>query len=400
MSFMKFSSIIVSIALLLITSCLQGKEVSVSFTGDIIMHIPVKSSSLVMNRVDHDTKKSLNNEGFDFLFERIAPHLRKSDIVVGNMEFPIRPPFQSEPRIFNCYPDVLPALRKAGFTMVQLANNHILDQGAEGTRSTVEYAAEYGLDVVGAHLTEEEARRGVVKEVDGIRVGFVGYTGVTNYPLPKRHSRFHVNWFYRQDHVFEDIERIRPFCDYLILVVHTGTEYALDPDKRDRDLMRECVRKGVDLVVGHHPHLLQPVEKISAAGEGERTGYIFYSLGNFISNQSGEEPFPGNGHVLSTRDSIIVRLFLKKRGDRIEPRFEIVPVWTHNRRDVKTCRRLIQTASITDELKQLRKQAGSAEGKDSALIEKEIAYFERKLSAIRYALFRDRVFEEMDFLDR
>ncbi len=397
MSSMKFRFIISSAAIILLSSCLQGKEVSISFTGDIIMHIPVKSGTLTRNRLDHDTGKSLNNRGFDFLFERIAGHLQGTDIVVGNMEFPVKPPFQSKPRIFNCYPDVLPALRKAGFTMMHLANNHILDQGAEGTRSTVEYAMKYGLDVIGAHVTEAEARHGVVKEVNGIRVGFIGYTGVINYPLPKRHPRFHVNWFYRKDTVLQDIDRIRPFCDYLIMVVHTGTEYALVPDARDRTLMRECVNSGVDLVVAHHPHLLQPVEKITAP-DGRR-GYIFYSLGNFISNQSGREPFPNVNRILSTRDSVIVRLFLKKRKDSIEPRFDILPIYTHNRRDTKTYRRLVQTASITDELKRLREEYRTADGNKKEAVGRRIAFFEQKLAAIRYALFRDREFREITFLE-
>jgi poly-gamma-glutamate synthesis protein (capsule biosynthesis protein) len=160
--------------------------VRLSFVGDIIMHIPVKNCVQSRNVRDADGTTSLNNNGFDYLFERIRNELRESDVAVGNMEFPIAPPFTSKPRIFNCPPEVLSSMKEAGFTMMHIANNHILDQGDRGVVTTMGYIRNSGMDYLGVGETEAAARAGIVKTVKGIRIGFLGYTGLLNYHRPRR----------------------------------------------------------------------------------------------------------------------------------------------------------------------------------------------------------------------
>ncbi len=168
--------------------CSNAREASISFTGDVIMHIPVKSSADAHNIKDKDTKASVNNNGYNFLYEKIRPELQKSDIVVGNMEFPVSPPFKSRPRYFNCPPDGIAAMKWAGFTMVTMGNNHLLDQGDKGVVSTMKFLRQYAMDYIGVGADEESARAGIVKTVKGMRIGFIGYAGYLNFPRQKKTS--------------------------------------------------------------------------------------------------------------------------------------------------------------------------------------------------------------------
>ena len=128
-------------------------------------------------------------------------------------------------------------------------------------------------------------------------------------------------WLYDKKRVTEDIEKIKRKCDYLIMVVHSGIEYVLTPYKIDKKILKDYLELGVDLVVRHHPHVLQPVEKYITSDN--RDTYIFYSLGNFISNQSGSIQI-NKYESISRRDSIILNLFLKKSSRRPKCWFNIV----------------------------------------------------------------------------
>jgi len=377
--------------------CSDAGEVSISFTGDIIMHIPVKSSATARNIIDKDTKATKNNSGFNFLYEKIRPVLQQSDIVVGNMEFPVSPPFQSRPRYFNCPPDGIAAMKWAGFTMVTIANNHLLDQGEQAVPNTLRYLGRYGMDCIGVGPTEEIARAGIVRTVRGIRIGFIGYAGYLNFPRQKKTAGYRLNWLYDHEDVKKDIEELRKRCDYLVMVSHAGIEYDTLPSPRDVETYKKYIDYGADLVVGHHPHLLQPMEKVIAA-DG-RDCYIFYSLGNFISNQSTKAEAFFDGAPITTRDSVIVRCVLSGngRGTRPSSRFEIVPVYTVNIIEKETGLRAIQTVSIDREISELKKRLADADVKEKVDIERQLQNLYQKSKAIRIALYRGKDIKEITF---
>lgn len=328
------------------SACNAEPPVRISFTGDIIMHIPVKTAAKQNSIIDKEQKQSLNNSGFDFLFKNIKNHLKKSDIVQETLSFQL-PPYTSKPRIFNCPPRVLDALKDTGFTMVTLANNHMLDQGPKGVTSTISHVEKAGLEYIGADRTETDARRGRILRKRDIRIGFLAYTGVSNYPIGKSGKKpYHINWFYHKEKVKKDIAAIKKECDYLIMTVHTGVEYALTPAAEDKKLMKEYAETGVDLIIGHHPHIIQPVERY-ACSDGRRA-HIFYSLGNFISNQSSTHRLRNSRLKTSTRDSIIVTCLLESKDGKVIPGFEVTPIMTYNGRDRKTWKRTIQTWTIDD----------------------------------------------------
>lgn len=361
------------------------------------MHIPVKMCAREHDEPGPEPGQSRNNRGFDFLFERIHPVFSDSDMVVGNMEFPIAPPFTSKPKIFNCEPDVLPAMKKAGFHVMHIANNHILDQGEAGVVSTMRYLQAYGLDYLGVGHNEAEARGGIVRTLRGIRVGLIGYAGYLNYRLPASPSGYRLNWLYNRERVIEDIAAVKKRCDFLIMVAHTGLEYRFRPRERDRELFRECLNAGVDCIIGHHPHVIQPAERVIA--HDGRICYIFYSLGNFISNQSTQGMININGVTLTTRDGIIVRCILSSSplSRVIDARYEVVPIFTRNTTDRATGRREIQTVLADDEINALRSALSASSGEERVDIERRLKLMYQKSEAVKAAVLDGSDLKEVSF---
>jgi poly-gamma-glutamate synthesis protein (capsule biosynthesis protein) len=375
---------------LLFLSCppIKADTAIISFTGDIIMHIPVKRCVINHNITDTATKKSINNQGFDYLFQEIKHNLL-SDITIGNMEFPVSPPFESKPWIFNCTPDVISAMKKAGFTMMHIGNNHILDQGGTGVANTINYIKKNNLSYIGAGLNEADTRSGVVIEKNGIKIGIIGYTGILNYQLPKIQKGFYVNWLYDKNKVLEDIASIKKRCDYIIMVAHYGTEYDLLPSDNDRKILAEYITAGVNLVVGHHPHLLQPAEKIKTPDN--RENFIFHSLGNFISNQSGTSKISGD-EILSTRDSIILKLKLEKTRNGFIQKLDIIPIMTRNEYNPVDKKQEIQTVTISSVIEKIKNRKAD---KTDPMKQKEIDALNKRINIIEKTLLKNNIYDNI-----
>ncbi len=278
-----------------------------------------------------------------------------------------------------------------------IANNHILDQGDRGVRSTLEHLKKYSMSYLGVDSTEKAARQGVVKEINGIRFGFIGYTGVLNYRIPKKQNGYYINNFYSGKKILEDIQNIRKRCDYLVMVLHTGKEYSPVPLEKDRALIRKYVEAGVDLVIRHHPHILQPVEKI--ARKDGRAAYIFYSLGNFISNQSSSVRIGGKNLRASTRDSVVVTAVLTKKEKKIIPGFRLLPITTVNIRSDRKGKRVIQTVPLFDEIERLKEKLKKSKGRRKIQIEKKVKILLARVSSIKKVLFRNGGFPEIKIIE-
>jgi len=356
-----------------------AQRMVVTFTGDIMMHTAVKESAAQNNRPGEGGAGSANNGGFDFLFDRIRPHLADSDVVLGNMEFPVSPPFRhGKGVIFNCAPEIIPAMHAAGFTLFTLANNHILDQGNRGAIDTMDYLQRYAASFIGVNRHEGTARRGIVVQIHGIRVGFLAYTGILNYGFPVRPRGLHVNWLYWRNKTAADIRTMRARCDFVVVVSHAGKEYKIRPEAEDMRAYRDSCEAGADLVIGHHPHVLQPVEAYTAA-DG-RSCRIFYSLGNFISNQR----FKYHDHLrtlpYTTQETVLVRLVLERawRGG-LAARYEVLPLWTENEiyREDGRERRRIQVWRMNERIEALERDGATGRA----------AYLRQRLDDIPKILF-------------
>ena len=172
-----------------------------------------------------------------------------------------------------------------------MANNHILDRGFEGLQLTVDNVARRGFDYAGANRTPEEKARTVVVDAGGVRLGMLCYTEMTN-GMPKKKDKsparqYGVNYMGDAD-FSEDVRRLREAgAEVVIALPHWGVEYRREPTERMQSDARKLVAAGVDVVLGSHPHMVQPVTTLTVATEsGEvRRGLVAYSLGNFISNQ-------------------------------------------------------------------------------------------------------------------
>ena len=209
----------------------------------------------------------------------MAPRIRQADLSFANLESPIGDKGHFI-NMFQAPPQAIEGVASAGFDVVSLANNHTLDYHHEGMFETMRLLDQVGIDWVGAGENIQEARRPLITEVSGIRVGFLAYTEMWFV-----HAREPISWQATLDEpgvapaeldlVVEDVKKLRDQVDCVIVTVHWGKEYVHEPTPEQRSLARAAVDAGADLVLGHHPHVLQGIEFY-------KQGVIVYSLGNFV----------------------------------------------------------------------------------------------------------------------
>ncbi|MEO0141161.1 MAG: CapA family protein [candidate division WOR-3 bacterium] len=287
-------------------------------TGDALMHQPVQSCA--------------SDSGYDFLYEKVAPIIRWADIGFVNVEFPVAPKTGKPPRpfVFNAKPEALSALARAGFTVFNLANNHMFDQGPLGLSETCFYMDSLGLGFVGAGRSAQEARRGLVMDKSGIRVAFLAYTTILNISGNSENpNKPRVNIF-DMAAAKDDLSRLRDTVDFIVLSLHWGAEYVNEPTSQQRATAHALCEAGADVVLGHHPHVLGPVEEYRAS-DGRRC-VIAYSLGNFISNQERNYTLSMPPEKGDPRDGVLLYLAFVEdsSGRRMEGPWA-VPLWTENR---------------------------------------------------------------------
>lgn len=189
---------------------------------------------------------------------------------------------------------------------VTLANNHVFDYGRKGLEDTLKYLDEHGILHVGAGINLAEARKPIIREIEGKKIAFLGYG---NYSPAGKNT---PGVAYRTpEYVIEDIrEAKKDGCDYVVVNFHWGIERATEPTASDRELAHRAIDNGADLIIGHHPHVLQPVEVYKGK-------VIAYSLGNFVFG--GNSRYPRDSMLLEVtfRENM---LSYKKIPIRIDPR--------------------------------------------------------------------------------
>jgi poly-gamma-glutamate synthesis protein (capsule biosynthesis protein) len=252
---------------------------------------------------------ALDRYGSHYPFERVADLIKSADLAFGNLEMPILPDGQHEPY----FPDVCPdfhcpsltaeALKVAGFDVLNLANNHMMDWGLAGLQETRARLDQAGLRAIGAGETLHDARKPAILVRRGLRIAFLGY-GVPG-PWNATSTRPGVAPIDR-DMILEDMRAIRDEVDLLIVSLHTGLPSGY-PNTEDRDLKRELVDYGADLILGHGPHVLQGIELY-------RDRVIAHSLGNFIIDLSSGNIKEEARFLQPQRESIILSVTLATNG--------------------------------------------------------------------------------------
>jgi len=242
---------------------LAPTEFTISAVGDIML--------------DASAKPTLTKLGYDYPFMQMRQFFADSQIVFGNLEGPLTDrgtPEQDKTFIFRSPPKkVSIALKKAGFNIVSLANNHTLDYGAEGLSQTIEVLETAGIKHVGAGSNLVAARQPAIFEVNGQRIAILAYS----MTLPKSFYAGENNAgtaFGHVKHVREDVIAARKKADIVLVSFHWGQERKTKLRNYQVRLAHVAIDSGASAVIGHHPHILQGIERY-------KDGLIFYSLGNF-----------------------------------------------------------------------------------------------------------------------
>lgn len=250
-------------------------------------------------------EERMNQYGVEFPFAATGDLLRSADIALGNLESPLST--RGEPIekrfLFRAHPRNLAALSWAGFDIVSLANNHLLDFSEEAMEDTLEGLQDSDILYVGGGLSEEEAHRPVIMEAKGMRIAFLAYAAIRWKGSPEVPTETRVA-FAEIDKVREDIRRAKEGADLVVVIMHLGTEYQSQPDAEQLAVAQAAIEAGATLVIGHHPHLVQETTPYWG-------GFIAYSLGDFVFDMPWEE------------EGTILRAFLTPDG--LE-RAEIIPM--------------------------------------------------------------------------
>ncbi|HIJ86122.1 MAG TPA: CapA family protein [Desulfuromonadales bacterium] len=255
----------------------------------------------------------LRQKGYDHPFNGVRKELAAGDINLANLESPIATggkEYSEKKYRFRAEPPVAKALRNAGFNLVTLANNHSMDFGAEALAETLQHLSDNGIASIGAGESLSEARKMALYSIKGKKIAFLAFS--LTQP---------VEFFARQDRpgtapgyeklVIADIAGARSQADYVIVSFHWGKEATETVQQYQRNAAHSAIEAGADVIIGHHPHILQGVERY-------KSGIIFYSLGNFT--------FASKSSVADV--SAILRLTFAE--DRREA--EILPLDVQNRR--------------------------------------------------------------------
>lgn len=249
-------------------------EITISAIGDLLIHSTVYQDAF-------------NGTQYNFspMFDKVAPFLQESTITMANQETMIggvEIGLSTYPT-FNSPQEMGDALKEAGVDVVTLANNHTLDKGEPAIQAAISHWESLNMTYTGAYKSKKDQQRIRVVQTDqDISVAFLAYTyGTNGIPVPNG-KEYLVNLIDREK-IAADIKKAKEQSDVIVLSLHFGNEYERMPSEEQKDLVQFAADQGVEVVIGHHPHVLQPVDYVK--GKNGNKTFVAYSLGNFLSGQ-------------------------------------------------------------------------------------------------------------------
>jgi len=274
-------------------------NIKMSVIGDIMCHDSQYKDAYVKDSDSYD---------FSYVFSDIQKYIQTADIAVGNLETT----FAGKERGYSNYPtfntpeQLAYNLKTLGIDVLSTANNHSLDKGYKGLVSTLDFLDDAGIAHTGTYRSEEEQNQISVQNVKGITMAFLSFTyGTNGIPIPSGKD-YCVNLI-DEDFILKQINLAKEQNpDMICVFMHWGVEYQTKQNKTQENLAEFLFKNGVDVILGGHPHVLQPMEKREITLEDGTTkdGFIIYSLGNFISGQN----------KLPRQSSAILDLGITKNG--------------------------------------------------------------------------------------
>jgi len=238
----------------------RGRKLTLAAVGDVML--------------DRTVWKRIQANGSASILARVPSTLRKADITFCNLECPLGTARHavSGQMSFCADPSTVAVLQDGGFDIVSLANNHTLDRGPAILQGTLSILDRAGIRYAGASAERGQAAQLRRLSAGGLTVGFLAYADLSFAP------GLHAKAGPATTRALAQVQAARNKCDLLVVSYHWGDEYHAEPNRRQRALGRATINAGADLVLGHHPHVLGPIE---AYGRG----LILYSMGNFIFDQ-------------------------------------------------------------------------------------------------------------------
>lgn len=262
-------------AFILLLNSLQARQdtVSLLFIGDIMGH----DAQIAAAKND-----SNGNYEYDSMYRHVKPIISAADFAIGNLEVTLAgPPYKGYPKF--CSPDELAvASKNAGFDILTTANNHCVDRGKKGLERTIDVLDTLGIYHLGTYKDQQhrDTANFLILMKDSMRIALLNYTYGTNYIDPTKPNI--VNYINREQ-MKKDLDTLQNFnIDQTIIFIHWGKEYKSHPDKEMKDLAKWMFENGADIIIGGHPHYVQPMY-----WDKEKEQMIAYSLGNYVSNQRG-----------------------------------------------------------------------------------------------------------------
>jgi poly-gamma-glutamate capsule biosynthesis protein CapA/YwtB (metallophosphatase superfamily) len=283
--------------------------IDISAVGDIIIH----SSQL-------DAQYDRNSKKYDFHnnFKYVSNYIKKSDLSIANLETTLAGEengYSGYPR-FNSPDSLADALKKSGFDLISIVNNHTLDYGIQGFERTIGVLEKNKLNPLGIKRKIDD-KRYEIKDIKGIKVGIISYTyetpsldgykTINNIKIPHEVKDL-INTF-NPNNLTNEIPKIqneiqnmkKDGAELIIFVIHWGNEYNLKPNYSQKILAKALANSDVDIILGSHPHVIQPVDVVNSNNSNHKT-LVAYSMGNFLSNQRFEmtgSTYTENGVILN-----------------------------------------------------------------------------------------------------
>ena len=311
----------------------------ISAQGDLLMHKPLFDDRSIVKQDD-------GSYDFSSIFKYFSEITASYDYAIANLETTFGGddyPYQGNPA-FNCPDPFLPSVVDAGYDLLLTANNHSYDTTMAGIKRTLETVRAAGLKTLGTRLTEEENRYEIV-EVNGIKIGMICYTytsGLSNDGRPRLNGAGAMeepalaNWFHNQNpqKMYDEVKVIleqmeAEGAEVSMMFIHWGNEYELTENGYQNRQAQALCDLGIDVIVGGHPHVVQPVEVLTSTTDPEHNTICVYSLGNAVSNQRhGNIPACPTAH---TEDGILFEITFEKYSDGTVyvQSADILPTWVN-----------------------------------------------------------------------
>ncbi len=308
----------------LATVLFPAPEATLVFAGDAMQH---------QAQIDAG-RQSDGSYDYSSSFKALSQYISEADYAVVNLETPVADAHLSGYPCFNAPPQFLDALKDAGFNMFLTANNHTLDRRDAGLKSTIARLDARNVDHIGTYINPQERAKSIpfIKDINSFKVGFLNYTYGTNGIGIQGNA---VVDYIDKNQMSTDIAATRNAgAEIIVVAIHWGDEYKLLPNANQKSLANFLLDQGVDLIIGSHPHVIQPAE-IRHNPKTGRKSLIVYSLGNFISNMKTTDT--RGGMVIQTvltrdengkaqLDNASYRLIFTLTPDSRDSNFRVIPI--------------------------------------------------------------------------